>query len=108
MTKRLKRWETMVAVVASIASIAASGASITKEVTEDEPAGGGRTQTEQVASCAAMLDDVMDFAEEHPAAARVYAKVGPSGKPKLAAQPLIDACGDPETLLEEQGVVPKP
>ncbi|HET9738135.1 MAG TPA: hypothetical protein VFP78_08430 [Solirubrobacteraceae bacterium] len=93
-----------------MASIAASGASITTELADDEPASPSSGRVEQAVtgpSCVQTLDQVMDFVTEHPRAGRVYAREGDWQVPRLAAKDVIDACGDPETLVEEAGVVEK-
>jgi hypothetical protein len=54
-------------------------------------------------ACAIVIDRVLDFADEHPEAARLYAAPGPapSALPDLQSRSEIDRCGDAERLLEE-------
>lgn len=105
---RLNSWETYVAMLASVASIAASGTSIASELADGDRAATGDAPVEPAMtapSCAKAIDEVLDLVEEHPAAGAVYARSGPWGTPALAAGDLIDTCGNPETLVEQTGVV---
>jgi hypothetical protein len=98
------------AAIAAVASLTTSSIGLATELASNDSVAGGARQ-EQVAessaaapvSCVRSLDAVMDFVKKHPRAGRVYARAG-SGRPRLAAKDVIDACGDPETLVEETGV----
>lgn len=98
------------AIIAAVASLITSGVGLATELGSDDSAGTARVEqaaeasTGSPGSCVRSLDAVMDFVKEHPRAGRVYARAGRSGMPRLAAEDVIAACGDPETLVEEAGV----
>jgi hypothetical protein len=51
-------------------------------------------------ACVVTLDRVLEFADDHPDAARLYADES-TELPPLASEDEIERCGDPEDLLEE-------